>query len=219
MRMRHPGNSNLHLHYDPVWNGYPVLAQRGPLVNEYLHGINETLWRATNEYPRVSLFLVDIRLPSRGVFREDSFMTRFLASLKAQIEADIFHKHRMGKRTYPCRMRFVWAREISPSSDRSHFHVGLLLNKDTYHVLGDFDATGGNMAARITRAVSSALAISFESARGLAHFPDESVRYLDANALDFGYQRAMVFERLSYLAKAATKHYGSHANHFGCSRV
>lgn len=218
MNKRHPHNSNLRLHHERMWQGQPVLTEKGPVIIDYLQRIDKTLWRATNDHPRTLLIRVDLRFPSHGEFSESGLITRFLASLKAQIEADLERKARSGKRVHPCHLRYVWAREQA-SSSHPHFHVGLLLNKDTYHCLGDFTADNGNMAVRITKALASALGISAAEARGLANFPYGGVHVLDANAVDFRFQRDRAFECLSYLAKAATKYYANYANHFGNSRL
>ena len=217
MKKRHPFNSNLHLWYDPVWNSYPVMVYQGPLIVEYLQRINDTLWRATTDHPRTWIIRVDLRFPTVGEFQDEHFMSRFLASLKAQIKADQEHKARQGSRVHPCHLRAVWAREQELSS-HPHFHIALMLNKDAYYRLGNFWSQEGNMAARITKAVASALGLHFDEAKGLAHFSDKGSWILDVNSFDFEYQRAMVIERLSYLAKAATKYYGSYSNHFGYSR-
>jgi hypothetical protein len=182
MNKRHSHNSNLHLHFDPIWNSYPVLTQKGPLIIEYLQRIDETLLRAVHDHRRTLLIRVDLRFPQYGDFGEGGFMTRFLESLRAQIEADQARKERNGIRVHPCRIRYVWAREQALSIN-PHFHVGILLNKDAYHCLGGFNADEGNMAARITRALASALGISVQEAIGLAHFPYGGIHVLDANCV------------------------------------
>lgn len=217
MHKRHPHNSNLHLHHERTWNGHRVLTQQGPVIVEYLQRIDETLRRATNDHPRTVLIRMDLRFPQKGNFREEGFITRFVASLKAQIEAHQERRARSGMRVHPCHVRFVWAREQA-SSIHPHFHMGLLLNRDVYLCPGAYNATEGNMAARITKALASALGISVEEAIGLVHFPNRGVHMLDANSPDFSCYRERAFECLSYLAKAATKYYGNQANHFGCSR-
>lgn len=217
MQKRHPFNPNLRLHHDRLWSGLPVLSQKGPLIVEYLQSIDETMWAATHDHPRTLMIRFDPRLPAIGEFLSDRFMSRFLASLKAQIEADLKRKARRGGRVHPCHLRYVWARE-QDSSPRPHFHCVLFINRDAYHCLGDFRADDGNMAARIKKAIASALGIPVEYAAGLVHFPDGGVHVLDVNATDFHYRRAVAFECASYLAKAATKYYGSRARHFGYSK-
>lgn len=218
MRLRHPQNTNLHLHHAPYWKGYPVLQNRGPLVEEYLEKIDRTLVNATQEYSRVSVFLVCVRFPSTGeAFREAAFISNFSASLKAQLAAEEERKRSIGQRIYPCQPRFVWVRE-QDGAEKPHFHIAIILNKDAFHTLGDFGASEGNMAARITKAVASSMSISVEAARGLAHFPENPVYYLDVNSQMFGVQRSAVFRRISYFAKAATKKYGTGGKNFGCSR-
>lgn len=217
MKKRHPFNPNLHLHHRSLWNRIPVQVTKGPLVDEYLRRIDATFWAATNEHPRTLVIRVDLRLPQIGEYQSENFMSRFLASLKAQIKADLERKARKGGRVHPCQLRFVWAREQN-SSPNPHFHLALFVNRDAYHCLGDFRADDGNMAARIKKATASALGIPVENAVGLAEFPDDGVYVLDANAHDFPFRRAAAFERVSYLAKAYSKYYGSRARHFGYSK-
>lgn len=217
MSKRHPFNPNLRLHFDRHWCGIPVLTQKGPLVVEYLEAIDDVMWAATNDHPRTLMIRVDARLPQAGDFQLERFMSRFIASLKAQIEADLRRKARRGGRVHPCRLRVVWARE-QDTSHNPHFHCVIFVNRDTYHCLGDFRADDGNMAARIRKAIASALGIPVEFAAGLAHFPVGGVHVLDANASDFHWRRAAAFEAASYIAKAYSKYYGNHAHHFGYSR-
>lgn len=217
MRRRHPQNPNLRLYDQPYWKGYPVIQNRGPLIVEYLEQIDHTLINALLDDTRVSVLLAYLRLPSAGTSHEDAFISRFSASLKAQIAALEGRKRAAGKRVYPCHLRVIWVRERA-GSENSHFHVAIIVNKDAFYSLGDFRCMDGNMSARINKAVASALSISLEDARGLAHFPEHAVYHLDANSEDFQLQRGAVFRRLSYFAKVDTKHYGTGTKNFGCSR-
>lgn len=214
---RHPRNRNLHLHYGNQWNGFPVLTERGPLIEEYLHRISMVLDNALDDFPRTFIARVDLRLPSAGDYAVSGLISRFMASLNAQLAADENRRAREGLRIHPNVVRFVWAREQS-SSRYPHYHLALFFNRDAYHTLGAYWAADGNLASRITRALGSALGIQHHEAKGLAHFVEEGAYSLNIRDQDFGVQKAMVFKRLSYLAKAATKYYGEGANHFGYSR-
>lgn len=228
MNTRHPDNSNLILHTEPYWNGYPVYTQRGPLIANYLQRIAETFSKALNDYPRLTGFRFDLHPPAGIDSLNNEAISRFMASLNAQLEADYLRKVREGKRAYPCRLRYVWAREYGESG-RVHYHVLILVNRDAYFTLGNYrteaelntmgleDRTT-NMADRLTNAWASALGLSPFQAAGLVHFPNNPVYAMNANAEDFQQQLAELFYRVSYFAKADTKQYGTNANAFGSSR-
>jgi len=101
---------------------------------------------------------------------------------------------------------------------KDHYHVLLLLNRDTYHCLGDFAAEEGNMAARIKKAWASALGCDQTDIGGLVHFPKNPVYCVDANSGSFEQEYQALFHRVSYFAKAETKNYGDRSRAFGCSR-
>lgn len=64
----------------------------GKLNHNYVKRIQDTITKALNDYPRVMVLRVDLRLPEieTGSYNSDSgIVTRFIVSLKAQIEADL----------------------------------------------------------------------------------------------------------------------------------
>lgn len=64
----------------------------GTLNQNYVKRIQDTITKALNDYPRVMVLRVDLRLPEieTGSYKHDSgIVTRFIVSLKAQIEADL----------------------------------------------------------------------------------------------------------------------------------
>lgn len=71
---------------------------------------------------------------------------------------------------------------------------------------------------RIVRAWASELGCAPEAIPGLVHFPKNCVYKIDRNSVDYVAQFQKVFKRLSYFAKADTKHYDDGSNWFGCSR-
>lgn len=64
----------------------------GTLNKNHVKRIQDTITKALCEYPRVMVLRVDLRLPEieTGSYKSDSsIVTRFIVSLKAQIEADL----------------------------------------------------------------------------------------------------------------------------------
>jgi len=222
MNKRHKENSNLILHNKDHYCGIPLQIQRGDLIQNYLKRIEETIRLAVKEHHRTLAVRVDLHLPAEGTFNSD-VISKFTDSLNAQIGADSSNKRRLDKRVHPCTLRFIWVKEKHQST-QFHYHVLLLLNRDRYHCLGDYKNTAGNTAARIKRAWASALNIYLGDIAGLVHFPNNPEYTLnfcsdnDPKSRRFQGEFFTLFKRVSYFAKAKTKHYGDGSNSFGCSR-
>lgn len=213
---RHPGNSNLHLHYEDTFHGLPVMAFHAPFITEYLERLYETTQLALSDHPRVFAVRFDLRFPDNdSVSESDStVISRFVASLTERIEIARERAKRLNGFAHQTRVRWCWVREIGQEG-RPHYHFVLLLNKDAYHTVGRFDSERENLYSRIQSAWASALKIAFEDADGLVHIPVNATFHLSQNdpeAMD------RYFHRVSYLCKAATKDYGSRCRAFGCSR-
>lgn len=232
MRKRHPENTNIKLHYEPVWEGLPVLARPDqPLSQSYLSAVRSTLDQALQEHPRTCVMHFIARLPYGWQGPLGGLADRFIQSLRAQIEADLKRKQRAGKRVHDCRVRQIWCREFSETG-QPHYHIAILVNRDAYSVLGKVG--GGhepdypwwmeeeqavvNMAERIQRAWSRALQISPVHGRPLIHFPDNAIQLVSKNSSSFLDSYKAVFRRLSYLTKVNTKVYEDGYRNFGCSR-
>jgi len=233
MNQRHPFNQNLFLHAEPTWQGFTVYDQRGPLIQNYLERIHQVIHNAVGEYPRTWVVRCDLHFLQNGREPDSAAISRFIDSLKAQLVAHEYRKAREGKRVHPCRLRFVWVKEQA-ESHHPHYHVALFFNRYAYFTLGTFKQTGWglgrdtpwtipdpedrNMVDRIRMAWASALDLGLEWASGLVHFPDNATYHLDAGDPAFESQFANLFQRLSYFAKAETKHFGDGTNWFGSSR-
>ncbi|TXE23944.1 inovirus Gp2 family protein, partial [Serratia marcescens] len=79
-----------------------------PLNRNYVKRIQDTLNKSINEYSRTLVLRVDLRLPefdTDSYNSDPSLITRFIVSLKAQIEADLLKRKNAGKRIHPCRVR------------------------------------------------------------------------------------------------------------------
>lgn len=234
MRTSLSQNLNLTLHECETWHALPINSGHGPLIDQYLLGIYETMFNAVREYPRTCAMRFDLHYPAGGQDPQGRHISRFIASLNAQLEADALRrkKARKDRRAHPCRLRYVWVKEQARAL-LPHYHVFVFVNRDAYFCLGDFRQRHGlkpddsgtpyherreNMAERIVQAWASSLAISPIRAWDLVHFPRSPVHSIDANSPSAGKEFAEVFERASYFAKARTKKYGDYSRCFGRSR-
>lgn len=187
---------------------------------DYQASIAATVDKALQSHSRVTAIRVDLRLSDNfdGSALKSSIMTRFIESLKAKVAADLKRKEQAWKRNLACDLKYAWVREVGPINGKIHFHALLLLNKDIYHSLGDFDEKSGNLSALIRQAWCSALGLPFPEYQKLVHFPHGGVMYINKNDPEFMRQRKIVLDRADYLAKEATKQYGDGERSFGCSR-
>ncbi|WP_219598476.1 inovirus Gp2 family protein, partial [Aeromonas salmonicida] len=146
---------------------------------------------------------------------EEKVITRFIASLKSQIQAV---RHRKGKTGKPFFLGFIWVKE-QVTSQHPHYHVVLLFNRDDYGYLGDysnFDAD--NMATRIRKAWCRALRLAYPDYASLVHFAaDAECRFdrRDAELHNDNFYNFLV--RVAYLFKLRSKIRGE--RNFGHSQL
>ena len=212
-------NPNLMLSYEPQYRGLPVLAnQERPLIVQYLDGILDTVDEALWHYPRITAFLFVLKLPTGYPLGEtdNSPMTRFWKSLNAKIRANRSSARKRNVLVHDTGVFFVWAREYDSHETAPHWHCALMVNQDAYSRLGWSYSDQENMWHRIHSAWASALGLHVSQVQGLVHFPDNETYYINRNS--GGEDKALLFRRLSYLAKAPTKVYHDNIHAFGCSR-
>ncbi|WP_041472822.1 inovirus Gp2 family protein [Vibrio atlanticus] len=200
-----------------TFNGLPILKPKGGLVLSYLDKLYDTIDKAVTQHPRTTAIRVDLRLAKSLLFDDTGVIKNFIASLDAQIQADLSRKKRRGQTARSCKVRYAWCKERSTSLSH-HYHLVLLLNKDVYHSLGRFDQKG-NLSDMIKKAWCRTLDIKANEGDTLVHFPDCPTYWLDKNSDKFDQQVDSLFKRVSYLAKVETKHYGDKTRSFGCSRT
>lgn len=123
-------------------------------------------------------------------------------------------KHREGKRVHSSTLHYAWAREFGELKGKKHYHLLLLVNRDTWCRAGDYRAPG-SLAGMIKQAWCSALGVDAGRYDTLAHFPDKPAVWLERDD-ETGFQQ--VLERSGYLAKEHTKARGTGERNFGCSR-
>ena len=217
MQIRLRTNPNLRIHNQEHFYDLPLQNQHGVLIENYLHQMQLTVDNALKDHPRSFAFRVDLRLPTQTEPFSSNTITKFIASLKAQVKADLIKRKKRYGRVHPCNLRYIWVKEKNKALNW-HYHLLILLNKDCYHCLGDFKASSGNMASRIKKAWASAVGYELINIGGLVHFPCNPIYYIDRNAPSYFDKYDQLFYRISYFAKAETKNFGDHSNSFGCSQ-
>ncbi len=147
-----------------------------PIHNAYwLSRFDSLLDSALAQHRAVSLIRVDLRFPEYMPVTimdpdpDSAVISRFFESLKAKIQAYQRKKRRANKRVRATTLRYFWCREFGKEKGRKHYHVILLLNKDTWCSPGDFTVPS-SLAAMIQEAWCSALHLEPWQGDGLVHF-------------------------------------------------
>lgn len=176
-----------------------------------------TILKALEAHPRLMAIRCDLRFPlvESQAETDSRAITRFFASLKAKISADLRRKEMAWGRRLSCALNYVWVREYGEVNGKKHYHVLLFLNKDIYHSLGDYLATTGNLSAMIKQAWCSATRLTHPDFFSLVNFG--RIFYLDRNSAEIGWQINQVAECANYLAKNVTKRYGDGERTIGSS--
>ncbi|MFZ5177017.1 inovirus Gp2 family protein [Enterobacter kobei] len=200
----------------------------GTLNQNHVKRIQDTVAKALSEYPRIMVLRVDLRLPDieTGSYNSDSgIVTRFVVSLKTQIEADLLKKQNAGKRIHSCRVRHIWAREFNVYG-KKHYHVALLFNREAFAFPGSYTCSDGkytkNLAMMIMEAWVRALGLNavtnHQQYYPLAAFPARCYYHLSKNHKDFTAQLSDLTDRLNYMAKDYSKDNSDRQRNFGCSQ-
>lgn len=132
--------------------------------------IRETVRHALNVHPRLTALRVDLRLPDVPAATDAAVISRFINALKARIDAYQKRKHREGKRVHPTTLHYVWAREFGECKGKKHYHLMLLVNRDTWCRAGDYRAPE-SLVGMIKQAWCSATGVDVGCHATLVHFP------------------------------------------------
>ena len=176
--------------------------------------IRETVLHALNVHPRLTALRVDLHLPDVPAATDAAVISRFINALKARIDAYQKRKHREGKRVHPTTLHYAWAREFGVFRGKKHYHLLLLVNRDTWCRAGDY-RDPGSLAGMIEQAWCSALGVDAGCYATLVHFPVRPAVWLE---LDDDAGLRDMLKRADYLAKEYTKVNGTGERNFGCSR-
>lgn len=176
-----------------------------------------TILKALETHPRLMVVRCDLRFPQveNQAETDSRVITRFFASLKAKINADLRRKEKAWRRKLSCVLNYVWVREYGDVNGKKHYHVLLFVSKDIYHSLGDYLATTGNLSAMIRQAWCSATQLNHPDFFSLVHFG--RAFYLDRNSANISFQIQDVVDCANYLAKNITKRYGDGERSIGSS--
>ncbi|MCU8301522.1 inovirus Gp2 family protein [Vibrio vulnificus] len=197
------------------FNELPIKKEKEGLLVDYLQKIYDTLDLALEDHPRTFAVRIDLRLPLLTEVDNSNLMKNFIASLDAQIQADLRKKQRDGKTKRRCRLRYIWVRE-KDKSPKHHYHIVILLNRDVYNCVGEYAHTN-NLSHKIKTAWCRALDIELYDGGRLVHFPEDFMYHLDINSLRFSTVLDQLFYRLSYFAKVRSKKFGDGYRNFGSS--
>lgn len=148
-----------------------------PIHNDYwLSRFESILNSALVQHRAVSLIRVDLRFPEYMPVTimdpdpDSAVISRFFASLKAKIQAYQRKKRWANQRVHATSLRYFWCREFGKMYGRKHYHVILLLNKDTWCSLGDFSEPS-SLATMIQEAWCSPCILSPGKAMAWSIFP------------------------------------------------
>lgn len=195
----------------------------------HMDRIRETLDKSLQEYPRTFVLNIILRLPDENYehYKADSkLITRFIESLKSQIEYTQKRKAALGKRIRSCNVRYIWSREFGEEKGKKHYHVALMLNNDVYCNAGTYYPIEGlyihNLALMIMEAWMRTLSLNvmpdYQKHYQLVHFVKQGDFRLDKNGEKFEYYYDQLGRSLSYLTKLATKDNSDGMRNFGCSQ-
>ncbi|MDA8478114.1 inovirus Gp2 family protein [Citrobacter sp. Awk 4] len=176
-----------------------------------------------NEHARVLAFGLDLSLPQHNQHKgyESAVITRFIASLKAQIVAYLKRRSREGKRIYPCPMYYAWAREFGELNGNKHYHLVLLVNREVFSCmmlkLGVKGTGRGLLLTMAAKAWSHALKLKGKAKEKVSYHLAgvfELNRKEGTHSSDYeGY-----LKRICYLAKKRSKENDDGERNFGCSQ-
>lgn len=200
---------------------------------KYLTTMHRVIDNAIAEHPRTMLVLVILRMPYSRINdlpypsvynQKDKLLSRFIDSLKAKLRAHASRITKAGKRCHQTSLRYFWVRETGPENQHEHYHMGLLVNKDTFCSLGSFHSERNNLGSYIEEAWLSGLGLSIDDVADmgeyetLVHFPEHPLYYLNCNSVTYDDIWRDMTVRLEYYAKDYSKDYSRQIRSIGCSQ-
>ncbi|ECO0852757.1 inovirus Gp2 family protein [Salmonella enterica] len=144
-------------------------------------------------------------------------MERFTGALRARIAAH--QKRRKKEELQVCLtgLRHVWVREVGKSG-KSHYHMAIFVNKDTFNGLGDYSKEEHNLGSYIGEAWLSALGLlEFPEYRTLVSLNNKPHSLERLRVDRYGEQILKLRSHLEYFAKERTKSYNKEERSFGGS--
>jgi len=210
-------NRNLHVYNSTHFENLLLIQSENEFIYEYLDNLYSLILSASSRYPRLSAFRFDLRYPaeqSQLDMDDSTIIHRFVESLKSQIESNQQSSIRDCKRVHLTDIIYLWVKEYGIDG-RPHYHFLLLLNRDAYFSLGNFNSNQNNLSKRIVEAWARALKINFRG-EGLVHFSNDYELFSSEDGIE-GLDE--LFYYASYMCKVRTKRFGNSERVFGCSRI
>ncbi|CAH6615327.1 hypothetical protein AI2935V1_4340, partial [Citrobacter freundii] len=198
----------------------------GEINPGYMKRITDIINFATKAHARTSVFTLVLRLPE---YRDtgdsiacvpdlsSGLMERVIGALISRVTAHQKRRKREGHQVCPTDLRYVWVREVG-TSGKSHYHMAIFVNKDTFNGLGNYSKEDHNLGSYICEAWLSALGLlEFPEYRTLVNL-NNTPHYLERLRVDrFGQQILKLRSHLEYFAKEHTKSYNNEERSFGGS--
>lgn len=213
---RHSSDPNLWIYNGYFYSGMPLIWQQGPFIYNYLQRIDETIQGALREHASIMVIRVDLRLPFQFDWKSQPdwrpTFSKFIASLKAKIEARQAEAKRNGKTFHQTKVHYAWAREFGQCGN-PHYHCVLFFNKQTFQGLDRFNPHSESLYSMISSAWASALGMEEHLAEGLVSNPRGPTYRISR-----GERYDDLFFSLSYFAKLAGKRFGLANHNFGNSK-
>lgn len=224
--LRHPANDKLRFYHEDTYQGFNIqqVPQKGPQIENYLASALQTLQHCVNQQPLTFATRIDLRFPGAmprlPLHDNNEVLTRFFRHLRYELDRSNLK--------YPHNLRYIWARE-QDTSDKPHYHLMLLLNKNAIDCIGNKYAdelgryTRKNLYQRAMRAWLKAMGFEGDDPRwgqliNVSKHPMTKEYW--SVALSRHHPTAMneTMHMASYLCKAYTKPLGQGIKVFDTSR-
>ncbi|MEG3113528.1 inovirus-type Gp2 protein [Salinicola sp. 4072] len=222
----HTLNDKLRLYYEDTYRGFEVQQEEdGPLILNYLERSLQKLDAVTRINTTTFAFRVDLRFPvemSRLPMHENNdVLARFFYFFRYELKRS--------QTKYATQLHYLWARE-QVNSDKPHYHLMILLNKNAYDSLGCFAPDGNgaysrnNLYHRMMRSWLKAMGFDHDDPRfkQLAHIGEDPVTEIPWSCVlhrdDWMAMNEAVY-MASYLCKAYSKPFGQGVHVFDGSRL
>lgn len=196
-------------------------------IKSYQSSIINLIEKFVKVHPRALIIRVDLRFPSSTFEFYDSFdspteffdsdssaITRFIRSLRSQIEHEKIKKSRNSIGVHHTEVGYAWVREHNRSLFH-HYHLLLFFNADRYFNLGSYDSRS-SLAGIIRKAWCRAINVSEDIHWELANFPENPCYRVNRKT-----QRNVLSDlerRIEYMTKERTKIKGHKIRNFGRSQ-
>jgi hypothetical protein len=194
----------------------------GVLNAYHMQRLEALLEYALSESSRILAFMVSLNLPVHGAHSGDDpeVITRFVLSVNAQFKAYMVRRKKAGKRVYPCRLLYAWAREFGEKNGNKHYHVLMLVNREVFRkTMLDF-RTEPERHGLLTKMIYKAWfrALGYKGSKRVPVTMPTRAYEINRHSFDRKYYE-IALGHFSYLAKEYTKITGDGYRNFGCSQI